>query len=90
MDGEEATLCGAFSNGKDGVMRNIVRALGRLHRCEQGAEALELVLIVAAIALPLLGVLIFFRQRLVELVGEAWKVMTGNGNPVDPGQPPLP
>jgi Flp pilus assembly pilin Flp len=73
-------------------MRHILRALGRLHRCEQGAEALELTLIVAAIALPLLGVLLFFRGKLVELVTEAWNTMTGGGatSPTDPGRPSLP
>jgi Flp pilus assembly pilin Flp len=66
-------------------MRNIVKVLGKLHRCEQGAEALELILIVAAIALPLLGFLLVFRERIVKLVTDAWENMTGKAPPTDAG-----
>jgi Flp pilus assembly pilin Flp len=44
----------------------------QLHDCEQGAEALEKLLIVAAIALPLLGLLIFFRGTITEWVTGLW------------------
>lgn len=48
------------------------RVLTRLHRDERGAEGLEKLLIVAAIVLPLLGVLIFFRDDLEEWVRGEW------------------
>jgi Flp pilus assembly pilin Flp len=48
---------------------NIVRAA---HREEKGAEGLEKLLIVAAIVLPLLGLLIYFRDWITDWVsGEA-------------------
>jgi Flp pilus assembly pilin Flp len=48
------------------------RTLARLHRDERGAEGLEKLLIIGAIALPLLFVLIMFRERLIDWVTEAW------------------
>ena len=56
----------------------------RFHRDEQGAEGLEKLLIVAAIVLPLLGVLIFFRGAINEWVTNSWGTVntadgTGNG-----------
>jgi len=44
----------------------------RLHRDERGAEGLEKLLIICAIVLPLLGVLIIFRDRISEWVTEVW------------------
>jgi hypothetical protein len=42
------------------MFAKVVASLNRLHRDEQGAEGLEKLLIVAAILLPILGLLIFF------------------------------
>ncbi|MAE61064.1 MAG: hypothetical protein CMJ49_06875 [Planctomycetaceae bacterium] len=53
-------------------MKNIRKILVRLHRCERGAEGLEKLLIMAAIVLPLLGVLIFFRNDLIEWFESLW------------------
>jgi Flp pilus assembly pilin Flp len=39
---------------------------------EQGATFVEYILIVAAIALPLLGLLIIFREELWDLVARQW------------------
>lgn len=44
----------------------------RIHADERGAEGLEKLLIVAAIVLPLLGLLIIFRDYLSEWVSEKW------------------
>jgi Flp pilus assembly pilin Flp len=38
----------------------IGKGLGALHRDEQGADMVEYILIVAAIALPLLGFVVYF------------------------------
>ena len=38
----------------------ISKGLGALHRDEQGADMVEYILIVAAIALPLLGFVVYF------------------------------
>ena len=44
----------------------------KLHRSEQGAEGLEKLLIVAAIVLPLLGLLVVFRGAISEWVTDTW------------------
>ena len=61
------------------------RVLSRLHRDERGAEGLEKLLIVAAIVLPLLGVLIFFRNGLRTWVFEGWERVTGEGEDFNDG-----
>jgi Flp pilus assembly pilin Flp len=67
-------------------MKNFVKALARVHRCERGAEGLEKLLIIGAIALPLLGVLLYFRKSVTDWVYAAWESMTGKdpGNPAGP------
>lgn len=45
-------------------MQRFLELLKQAHRDEQGAEGLEKILIIAAIVLPLLGVLIFFRDEI--------------------------
>ena len=63
------------------------QAIVRLHRSEQGAEGLEKLLIIAAVALPLLGVLLVFRSTITEWVQSAWTTMTGKSNVADPTLP---
>jgi len=53
--------------------------LKRLHRDERGAEGLEKLLIIAAIVLPLLGLLIIFRNEIKNWVVEIWKTVAGEG-----------
>ncbi len=43
-------------------MKSLAQFISRLHRDEQGAEGAEKLLIIAAIVLPLLGVLILCRN----------------------------
>ena len=78
------------------MMRLLTRSLDRkklgqkllaLHRDEQGAEGLEKLLIVAAIVLPLLGVLIFFMDEIVNWVTESWDTVRGNA--ADPDANPF-
>ncbi|MEM6551351.1 MAG: hypothetical protein AAF750_04400 [Planctomycetota bacterium] len=59
-------------------LRQIKSTLARLHRDEQGAEGLEKLLIVAAIVLPLLAVLLFFRSDITEWVNEKWDEVKGD------------
>jgi Flp pilus assembly pilin Flp len=54
------------------LFRNIKTLLGRLHRDEQGADMVEYALIVLAVALPLIGVIIYFRDELWELISGQW------------------
>ena len=44
----------------------------KLDRDERGADMVEYILIIAAIALPLLAVIIIFRNQLWEMVRSAW------------------
>ena len=53
-------------------MRRLVRELRRLYHDEGGMEGLEKLLIIAAITLPLLGLLIVFRNELWEWVRGLW------------------
>jgi len=46
--------------------------LARLHKDERGVEGVELILIIAAISLPLLGLLIIFRKEVKTWVRDVW------------------
>jgi Flp pilus assembly pilin Flp len=57
-----------------------LETLRRLHCNENGAEAgLERILLVAFIALPLLGLLMYYRGEVVKFIKSAWGTNTGNG-----------
>ena len=60
------------------MMSRIVDNLKKLHRDERGAEGLEKLLIVAAIVLPLLGLLIIFRNEIKDWVVGLWKDARGD------------
>jgi len=51
--------------------------LRRLHRDERGAEGLEKLLIIAAVALPLLGILIYFSKDIMKWVKDLWEQAKG-------------
>lgn len=55
-------------------MRNrILEKLKGLHRDQTGSQGLEKLLIIAAIVLPLLGLLIIFRNEIKDWVVQVWK-----------------
>ena len=59
--------------------------LRSLHRDEQGADMVEYILIIAAIALPLLAVILWFRNDIAEWLGEQWEdIKEGEGT--DPSE----
>ena len=62
----------------------IVRIAKQLHRDDRGAEGLEKLLIIAAIVIPLLGVLLIFRSAIQDWVTSSWEDMTGQANIADP------
>ena len=72
-----------------GVLRRFVdqpiRIARRVHRDEQGAEGLEKLLIIAAVVLPLLGLLIFFRNEMGEWVSDLWEEVKNDGQDFNTG-----
>ncbi len=68
--------------------QSICKQLKRLHASEQGAEGLEKLLIVAAVVLPLLGLLVVFRDRISEWMRDTWgDVRTDAGDYQTPNLP---
>lgn len=61
------------------------KLLKRLHTDERGAEGLEKLLIIAAIVLPLLGLLIYFSKDLMSWVRGLWEQIRGGSPIVDTG-----
>ena len=59
------------------TLTNMKEAILELWNDDQGAEGLEKVLIIAAIALPLLAVLLFFSGEIREWVSENWDSVQG-------------
>ncbi len=66
------------------MVKKAMNLVGRLVRDERGAEGLEKILILAAIVIPLLGVLLIFRNSIQTWVSNAWETMTGKANIQDP------
>lgn len=60
------------------------QTLRHLHEDERGAEGLEKLLIIAAIVLPLLGLLIIFRDRIGEWIGNVWGDVAEDGTYTPP------
>lgn len=59
------------------MLTNIKEAVLELWNDDQGAEGLEKVLIIAAIALPLLAVLLFFSGEIRDWVSDNWDSVQG-------------
>jgi len=59
-------------------MKRVWNTLAKLHADERGAEGLEKLLIVAAIVLPLLGLLIIFRNEIKDWVIDIWEQARGD------------
>jgi Flp pilus assembly pilin Flp len=67
------------------MLKWISRKVEALHTDEQGADMVEYVLIVAAVALPLLAVIIWFWKDISIWLNEAWVKIRGGGGDTDPG-----
>lgn len=57
-----------------------LQRLVALHRDERGAEGLEKVLIIAAVALPLLGLLIAYRKEINTWINQTWATTKSEGD----------
>ncbi len=72
------------------MLTNMKEAVLELWNDDQGAEGLEKVLIIAAIALPLLAVLLFFSGEIREWVSDNWESVQGTSSDEnDPGDNPF-
>ena len=60
------------------MLTPIKKILTRIVREEKGAEGLEKLLILAAIALPLLGLLLFFSGAIRDWIESNWETVQGN------------
>lgn len=65
------------------MLKNLRNRLLALHRDEGGADMVEYILLIAIIALPLLGVLIWFWKDISSWVNEQWENVKG-GQGTDP------
>jgi len=59
------------------MLKWISRKAKALHADEQGADMVEYVLIIAAIALPLLAVIIWFWKDVESWVKDQWTIIRG-------------
>jgi Flp pilus assembly pilin Flp len=62
------------------AIRKLSRTVRALHRDERGADMVEYVLLVAAVALPLLGIFLIFREQLWEMFGGFWERIMGRAD----------
>jgi Flp pilus assembly pilin Flp len=65
------------------MISRIKKGLLALHRDEKGADMIEYILVVAAIALPLLAVVIWFWKDISRWAGDLWESAKGQKG-VDP------
>lgn len=59
------------------AMRRIVQQAKALHKDERGADMVEYILIVAALALPILGFVVYFWKDIKEFSLDLWEDVTG-------------
>ena len=69
------------------TMTTLRTAAMRLYRDEQGAEGLEKILIIGAIVLPLLALLVVFRDNLTEWLKDKWGDVKGDADDIDTTMP---
>jgi Flp pilus assembly pilin Flp len=55
------------------------RWIRRLHEDERGKLTVEWILLIAFITLPLLALLIVFRNKVADALGDAWNKVFGEG-----------
>ena len=60
------------------MLKRLWNKLRRLASDEQGATMIEYILIVAAVALPLLAVIIIFRNAIWEKISSMWEDISGD------------
>jgi len=59
-------------------------AMQKLYRCERGAEGIEKLLIIGAIVIPLLALLIIFRDKITGWTQGMWDEVQNDSESYDP------
>ena len=59
---------------------NLCERLRALHRDEGGADMVEYILLIAIIALPLLAILLIFKDKIKQWVNDYWDSVTQQAN----------
>ena len=54
------------------ALKRIGRKLMALHKDEQGADMVEYILIMAVVALPIVGIIIWFKKDIAEWANNLW------------------
>lgn len=54
-------------------MKHLIKELRRCYTDEQGAEKIEMILMIAAVALPILGLLLVYKDSLIDWLNETWR-----------------
>ena len=66
------------------MVKSLLSKMKALHEDDQGATMIEYALVFAAVALPLLAVLIYFWKDISKWAGELWEqAKTGQGTDPD-------
>ena len=66
------------------MLKALRNKFAALHNDEGGADMVEYILVIAVIALPLLGVIIWFWKDISKWVGELWQDIRGGSSGTDP------
>lgn len=66
------------------MVKSLLSKMRALHEDAQGATMIEYALVFAAVALPLLAVLIFFWKDISKWAGEVWEQIKGGSPGTDP------
>tara|TARA_R110002111_G_scaffold201495_1_gene266604 strand:- start:523 stop:750 length:228 start_codon:yes stop_codon:yes gene_type:complete len=66
------------------TLTRIKDATLRLYRCEKGAEGIEKLLIIGAVVIPLLALLIIFRDKITEWTQDMWSDVQDDSESYDP------
>lgn len=69
-------------------MKNLVKRAGQvlraLHKDQQGANMVEYILIIAAISLPLIAVVLYYRNEIADWAKQKWDDARGIQDPTRP------
>ena len=65
------------------MLKALKSKLAALHRDERGADMIEYILIIAAVGLPLLAVIVFFRKSIAEWIQEKYEDVKGEAEVED-------